>query len=203
MARKSRHVPQNDPDLLPKRKRSAIVGVGVGILAAGLVLSSLGPLAVLFDSPADPHAGHDHAAHANADAASERIKALEAAAQANPNNAAGLIALGNAQFDSGDFPKAADTYAKALALTPANPDVRVDMGTALFYQGKAKDAIDAYHHALHDAPEHLNAHMNLGIVYRASGNNADAKAHWTKAMNLTKDAEIQKRLKTLIQSVGG
>lgn len=201
MARKTRHVPNSDPDYVPKRKRSAIVGIGVGILAAGLVLSSLGPLAVLFDSPADPHAGHNHAT--NADEAAERIKALEAAAQANPNNAAGIIALGNALFDSGDFPKAAETYAKALALTPANPDVRVDMATALFYQGKAKDAINEYHRALHDAPEHLNAHMNLGIVYRASGNNTDAKAHWTKALNLTKDAEIQKRLKTLIQSVGG
>lgn len=201
MARKTRHVPNPDPDFIPKRKRSAIVGIGVGILAAGLVLSSLGPLAVLFESPADPHAGHNHAAPS--EEAAVRIKALESAAQANPNNAAGIIALGNALFDSGDFPKAAETYAKALALTPANPDVRVDMGTALFYQGKAKDAINEYHRALHDAPEHLNAHMNLGIVYRASGNNADAKAHWTKALNLTKDAEIQKRLKTLIQSVGG
>ncbi len=201
MARKPRHAPQTDPDWVPKRKRSAIVGIGVGILAAGLVLSSLGPLAVLFDAPSAPQAPHDHAAHA--DEAAERIKALEAAAKANPENAAGLVALGNAFFDSGDYPKAAETYSKALALAPANPDVEVDMGTALFYQGKAKEAIDAYHRALHAAPEHLNAHMNLGIVYRATGNTTDAKAHWSKAMTLTQDSEAKKRLKVLLDSVGG
>jgi cytochrome c-type biogenesis protein CcmH/NrfG len=200
MARKPRHVSPSDPDTLPRRKRSAIVGIGVGILAAGLVLSSLGPLAMLFDGAPAAEAPHDHEAHAADDA---RIKALETAAQSNPQNAAGLIALGNAYFDSGKFPQAAETYTKALALTPANPDVRVDMGTALFYQGKSQEAIAEYHRALSDAPEHLNAHMNLGIVYRAAGNNADAKAHWNKAISLTQDPELQKRLKTLIQSVGG
>lgn len=201
MARKTRPARSTDPDMLPRRKRSAIVGVGVGILAAGLVLSSLGPLAMLFESPADPHAGHTHAAPA--DEAAERLKSLEAAAQANPGNTAGLIALGNAQFDAGDFPKAAETYTQVLALAPSNPDVRVDMGTALFYQGKSEEAIAEYHRALHDAPEHLNAHMNLGIVYRSIGNQTDAKAHWNQAMSLTKDAEVQKRLKVLLQSVGG
>lgn len=201
MARKPRHAPQTDPDWVPKRKRSAIVGVGVGILAAGLLLSSLGPLAMLFEAPPAQEGNHDHAAPA--DDAAERLKALETAAQANPTNAAGLIALGNAYFDAGTFPKAAETYAKALALAPANPDVRVDMGTALFYQGKNQEAIAEYHRALHDAPEHLNAHMNLGIVYRASGNSTDAKSHWNKAMGLTQDPEAQKRLKVLLESVGG
>ena len=201
MARKPRHAPHSDPDFLPKRKRSAIVGVGVGILAAGLVLSSLGPLAMLFEAPPSQQAPHDHAAHA--DDAADRLKALEKAAQANPQNAAGIIALGNAYFDAGDYPKAGEAYAKALALAPANPDVRVDLGTALFYQGKAEAAIAEYHRALHDAPEHFNAHMNLGVVYRASGNTADAKAHWNQAMGLTQDPEVQKRLKVLLQSVGG
>lgn len=201
MARKPRRTPQAaDPDFLPRRKRSAIVGVGVGILAAGLVLSSLGPLAALFEPTPSGHR-HDHAAQA--EEFSERIKALETAAQENPTNVAGLITLGNAYFDTGAFPKAAETYAKALELTPSNPDVRVDMATALFYQGKAQEALDAYHQALHDAPEHLNAHYNLGIVYRATGNAADAKAHWSKALELAQDPNRQKQLKDLLKTVGG
>lgn len=197
MARKSRPTPQPDPDWVPRRKRSAIVGIGVGILAAGLILSSLGPLAMLFE----PAAPHDHAAHA--EDVTERLKALEDAAKSNPDNTAGLIALGNAYFDAGDYPKAAETYAKVLERVPENSDVRVDMGTALFYQGQAEAAIDEYHRALHYAPDHLNAHFNLGIVYRSQGNHADAKAHWNKALKLTQDAEAKKRLEVLLESVGG
>lgn len=200
MARKSRPAPPADAEWLPRRKRSAVVGIGVGILAAGLILSSLGPLMVLFDPPPAPHTTDAHAAHMEADA---RIQALEAAAKSNPKDGGNLVALGNAYFDAGRFPQAAETYAQALTLVPGNPDVRVDMGTALFYQGKAEEAIGEYHRALHDAPHHLNAHMNLGIVYRASGNATDARAHWDKAMTLTQDPEIQKRLKVLLQTVGG
>jgi cytochrome c-type biogenesis protein CcmH/NrfG len=199
MARKTRHVPR-DPDLVPRRKRSTIVGVGVGILAAGLVLSSLGPLAVLFESPAPAPASSEAHQHLEA---SEATKVLEAAVQANPKDSMSLIALGNAYYDEGKFPKAAEIYARALEVEPNNPDVRTDMGTALFYQGKSKEAIDAYHRAIHDQPDHLNAHMNLGIVYRSTGNAADAKAHWTKAMSLVQDPDVQKQLKVLLESVGG
>lgn len=201
MARKTRPAPPADPDLVPRRKRSAVVGVGVGILAAGLLLSSLGPLAVLFESPAPAPAAAD-GEHRHLET-SEALKTLEAAVQANPQDAMSLIALGNAYYDEGKWPQATDTYARALAVEPKNVDVRTDMGTALYYQGKAQEAIDAYHLALKEKPDHLNAHMNLGIVYRSTGNSVDAKAHWTKAMSLAQDPEVQKQLKVLLGSVGG
>lgn len=201
MARKTRSANPADPDWVPRRKRSAIVGVGVGILAAGLLLSSLGPLTVLFESPAPAPVAAD-GTHRHLEA-SEALKALEAAVQANPKDAMSLIALGNAYYDEGKWPQASETYARALAVEPNNPDVRTDMGTALFYQGKTKEAIDAYHLALRAKPDHLNAHMNIGIVYRSTGNATDAKAHWTKAKTLVQDPEVEKQLKVLLESVGG
>ncbi len=200
MSRKTRNVPVNDPDHVPPRKRSAVVGVGVGILATGLLLSSLGPLVSFIDMGPAPESASDHAGHGEVDA---RIAALEAEVRSQPKDGARLVALGDAYYDAGRYPLAAETYAKAIGEKAGTPDVLTDMGTALFYQGKTNEAIAAFHRALHDAPQHLNAHMNLGVVYRSAGNAVDAKAHWTKALGLTQDPELQKRLKVLLQTVGG
>lgn len=200
MSKKSCSNPHCDDDCTPPRKRSKVVVAGVAIIGLALALSSLAPImSYLATSSPQPQSA---TAPLSADQKVE-FAGLEAAAQANPKDHTAWITLGNAHFDAGNFPKAAEVYAKALTLSPKNPDVRTDMATALFYQGKSAEAITEYHRAITDAPTHLNAHVNLGIVYRSTGNASDAKAHWSKALGLAQDPKVKEHIQVLLKSVGG
>lgn len=83
----------------------------------------------------------------------------------DPNNLAALVALGNAYFDSANWPQAAIMYEHALLLDPRNADVRTDMGTCYRNMGKADRALTEYRHALEHDDSHLNARYNMGVVY--------------------------------------
>lgn len=83
----------------------------------------------------------------------------------DPDNLAGIIALGNAYFDSGQWKKAITMYHHALLIDPGNADVRTDMGTAYRNLGMPDRALAEYRAALAHEPSHLNAHYNMGIVY--------------------------------------
>ena len=83
----------------------------------------------------------------------------------DPKNLKALIELGNAYFDSAQFDKAIETYAKALAIDPQNADVRTDMGIMYRRKGNFDRAIEEFKKAAEDDPKHVNSRYNLGIVY--------------------------------------
>lgn len=83
----------------------------------------------------------------------------------DPENLAGLIALGNAYYDSGRWKEAVAVYEKVLAVSPRNADVRTDMGTAYRNLGRYDRALAAYRTALVHDPLHANARYNMGVVY--------------------------------------
>ncbi len=83
----------------------------------------------------------------------------------DPKNLKALIELGNAYFDSAQFDKAVETYAKALAINPKNADVRTDMGIMYRRKGNFDRAIEEFKKAAEDDPKHVNSRYNLGIVY--------------------------------------
>ena len=83
----------------------------------------------------------------------------------DPNNLAALIALGNAYFDSANWPQALIMYEHALLIDVRNADVRTDMGTCYRNMGKPDRALAEYRHALEHDDGHLNARYNMGIVY--------------------------------------
>ena len=60
----------------------------------------------------------------------------------DPKNLKALIELGNAYFDSAQFDKAIETYAKALTMDPKNADVRTDMGIMYRRKGNFDRAIE-------------------------------------------------------------
>jgi cytochrome c-type biogenesis protein CcmH/NrfG len=95
---------------------------------------------------------------------SEEINSLENLLKTDPNNLNALITLGNIYFDSNQYQKAIDMYARALKIEPKNADVRTDM--AIMYRN-LKDydrALKELRQAAADDPKHGNSKLNIGII---------------------------------------
>jgi tetratricopeptide (TPR) repeat protein len=52
-------------------------------------------------------------------------------------------------------------YKQALAIDPANVNVRVDMANLMRYMGRTDEAIAEYRKAIKQNPQHLLARINL------------------------------------------
>lgn len=112
----------------------------------------------------------DFALQATAAATFYRLKAydkaslyFERALKLKPKDTDALLGMGNAKYDAGDFPAAADFYTRALAVLPANADVRTDLGNT-YFQREPPDyrrAIEEYRRALAVDPRHEKALQNL------------------------------------------
>lgn len=85
--------------------------------------------------------------------------------QADPENLAALIGLGNAFSESGAWRDAILHYQHALKIDPKNADVHTDMGTAYRSIGLPDRALAEYRIALQHEPAHLDARFKMGIVY--------------------------------------
>src|SRR5690606_20242970 len=81
-----------------------------------------------------------------------RVQALEARAQASPDDAAVRAELGNLYFDAERFADAARWYEASLAIAPGNADVRTDLGICYYYMNQAPRAIEQFEVSLKTNP---------------------------------------------------
>ena len=72
---------------------------------------------------------------------------LEQAATLDPKNAAMLVALGDEYFARQQWPRAADSYRKAIALNPGDDTLHTKLGHALYSQGLQTEANREYQRA--------------------------------------------------------
>jgi len=106
----------------------------------------------------------------------EELAQLRARLARNPKDLAALVRFGNMEFDAQKYDKAADYYARALALDPSNPDVRTDYATALHQNGRDLDALKQLDVVLKERPGFHTALFNRGVVLQAIGRRTDAVA---------------------------
>lgn len=164
-------------------------------ITAAVVVGAVGMFAVagLHQEPAQPAPG--------ASGAIDTIDKLQAFVDRQPENLEAQLALGNAYFGQKDYPRAIKAYQVVLAGRPDHLSARVDMATAYFYSGDKTTAIDEYHKALAQDPNHLQANFNLGIVYHSQGKLGDAKMAWTRAKELTTDANVLRQIDDKLKQV--
>jgi tetratricopeptide (TPR) repeat protein len=65
----------------------------------------------------------------------------------------------------GQFVDALKVYAKAIILTPHDPELRNDLGLVYFNIGSYNEAIKAFKQALEIDSDNAWAHYCLGLVY--------------------------------------
>ncbi len=96
--------------------------------------------------------------------AEQQAQPLLTSLNSNPNDAQILTQLGNIYYDSNQFPKAVDYYARALKVRPDDVNVRTDMGTAYWYMGNADRALAEFQRSLSYQPTHPQTLLNMGVV---------------------------------------
>ena len=106
----------------------------------------------------------------------QELNALRARLKSNPSDLAALVGLADMYFDAGKFDEAGVYARHALALDPANPDVRTDYATALHQTGHDLDALAQLDTVLAQRPKFIQALFNRGVVLQAIGRRTDAVA---------------------------
>lgn len=108
---------------------------------------------------------------------------------------AGLLAKLNRQKD-------ADALIERMEKVAVNEvDVNL-LGYQYMSSGKLKEAIAAFKRNVKQHPDSWNAYDSLGEGYATNGEAKLAIEAYTKALNMVKDADNQKRIKEVLQKLG-
>jgi cytochrome c-type biogenesis protein CcmH/NrfG len=131
----------------------------------------------------------------------EQIAAMEEKVKKDPHNQTALVALGNLNADSGNMPKAAEWYTKAVANEPQNVGLITDLGTCYLQMRDFDKASEQYSKALAIDPNHYQTLINMGILYMATGEKSKAADTWEKVVTLYPNDPRAPQLKGAIQKI--
>jgi protein O-mannosyl-transferase len=80
--------------------------------------------------------------------------------------------------------EAAQTFSNALALVPANLELRLNLGNVLADQGRNREAINVYNEVLKRNPTNDVAHYDLATTFSEMGQSDDAIREFTETVRL-------------------
>ena len=129
------------------------------------------------------------------------VKALEALAAREVQNANARVELGNLFMDHERWDDAIRWYGEALKLDPGNADVRTDMGACFVHGGRATEAVAVFDEALKAQPGHKKALFNKGIALMQSGRPKEAVTLWEDLLKRYPDDPQLQPLRRQIDSV--
>ena len=107
---------------------------------------------------------------------------LEAILEEDPGVVSARLLLGTQYERLGDFPRAAQQYAKVLAEQSHNGLASFNLAQVCAKQGKPEEAISWYRHTLQLDQAFTPAHTGLGAIYRARKDWASALAEFRAAL---------------------
>jgi cytochrome c-type biogenesis protein CcmH/NrfG len=173
----------------------ALVGLGLALLVVVVVVLVAGGGAVGL-----PASGGPTAAPTGASLDTARVRTLEAAAKANPNDLESRIELGNLYYDAGRYTDAIIWYSQALALSPNDTNVRTDLATAYYYTDDVARAIEEGRKVLAIDKTKVQTLLNMGIWLTSQNppNTTEAIADWQLVVNLYPGTDPAKQAQTLI-----
>ena len=120
-----------------------------------------------------------------------------------PPDYASLVKFGNETMDAGNFPVAAESYRRALAIDSSSADVRTDFGACLHGMGLPDRALEEFRRVIKEHPEHAIANFNLGIVFHAIGKDDSAKFYWQKYLKIDPNGSAAAAAKKYLKELGG
>lgn len=142
----------------------------------------------------------------------DSIRILERASSLKQDDFDVLSALGNAYFDIGffnkdkaSFQKARESYSKALAIKPAEPDVSTDFGLTYFLQEPPEldKAAFELERVSKTNPKHERSLQFLVQVYVKQNRLPDAESAFAKLKELNPNNSAITELTSTINSAGG
>jgi len=108
----------------------------------------------------------------------EAIELLTRANQLRPEDREAVVALGNANFDSGRYEAAEKWYTAALVKDPKDINVRTDLGLTFLVREPADPdrAIQEFRRSLQINPRHEQTLQNMAVALLKKGSYAEADA---------------------------
>jgi cytochrome c-type biogenesis protein CcmH len=161
----------------PGPRRAALLSalVGIPVVALSTYLAFGRP-----DLPGLPQAERMATALERSDYAA-MVAQVEAHLAENPTDAQGWLVLAPAYRGMGRYGDAAQAFARALALVPAEPGLLTDFGEALVMAEEGlvtARARDAFQQALALDPDNTKALFYRALADRQEGRHEDAMATW-------------------------
>jgi len=101
-----------------------------------------------------------------------------------PNKARPFLNLGIGYLKHGQYDKAIEAYARALALNPDDPRTYNNRGLVYKAIGRYDLALDDYNQALVLDPKYVKAYSNRGLLFKAMRQYRLAFADYNKALSL-------------------
>lgn len=95
--------------------------------------------------------------------------------------------IGEAAYKNKNLPKAADYYARAVALQPYNLEFQEKLGTAFAQMGNFEEAEKVFNFVLKEDSKRKMALSNLGLVLAQKGKNNEALKLYQQALDLDPD----------------
>lgn len=132
----------------------------------------------------------------------QRIAELERVADAEPDNVAARVELGNEYFNAERFEQAVPWYEAALQLDPRNVNASTDLGVCYYYTQQDDRALAQFEHSLSVDPDHVKTLFNQGVV-RAFGKQdlAGATESWRRVVALAPESEEGRRAKQILEGL--
>ena len=121
-----------------------------------------------------------------------KVAALMSRIQADPNDTAALLELGDAFFQAQDFTTSATWLAKLVDLEPNNVRGRLALGAALFNLGQSAEAEVQWLAVLDLEADNVEAHYDLGFLYlnETPPDYDGVQQQWSEVVRLAPGTEI-------------
>lgn len=160
---------------------AGFVGYFLGLKSSGRTFSD----ATYRQSPADNREGSAQS--------SIVIEELKAALNKNPKDAALLLRLADAYFESTQFNEAVVYYKKSLELKPDQAYVYNNIGLSVHYLGNPAEGLKYVDMALKKDPMQQRIWLTKGFILAYGLGDIDgAKGAWEKAAALNPDSQVGK-----------
>jgi len=116
----------------------------------------------------------------------QRVAQLMQKLDANPQDAATLVTLGNIYFKGGDYNSAGSWMEQALAVEPENVKARLALGASQFNLGDVNDARQQWEQVIEVDPENVEGYYDLGFLYLSKNppEMDKAKRMWRRVIEL-------------------
>lgn len=127
-----------------------------------------------------------------------RVAGLIEKLDANPEDVAALVALGDIFFAAGDYKTAGTWMEHAVAIDPDNVRAQLALGAAKFNLGDAAAARRQWLRVIALDPENVEAHYDLGFLYLSSEPPETTKAQemFRKVVELAPGSAVAKTVTT-------
>ena len=118
-----------------------------------------------------------------------------------PEDYEALVTLGNDFMDRFNYPMAAESYRRALAIDGSSLDVVTDYGACLHGMGLVERAKNEFARVLVNKPDHPIANYNMGIVFYDLEQPDSARFYWEKFLAVEPEGRAAESIREFLKKL--